>query len=338
MQINRSQVPHVYANATASLAPITPLSDMEMNLDPGRPPARVLPSGATIPVGESSSPVPFSDLLSTLDSDTRTYITSMLTSLGDGTRASGPDLRRALLALGPTTAQLHQITGALAQRRRALASLVHNLAIVMRAASQDAQLASLVQAGEATLHALAAEDVPLRESIAEMPATLQTAQSTLAHAATFADQLGPTLGALLPAVRRMPGTLATLGHFSQVGTKSLAQQIRPFVNQAQPLLSDLAPATARLRMLTPYMTGAFQVLNYFVNEMNYVPGGNDQGFLFWASWFFHNGASVFGNADAHGTIGTATAYTTCQQITNPLGTVSKVFLIETGLASLCSGK
>jgi phospholipid/cholesterol/gamma-HCH transport system substrate-binding protein len=338
MQINRSQVPHIYVDATAALAPITPLSDMEMNLDPGRPPARPLRSGATIVVGSSSSPVPFSDLLSTLDSDTRDYMTSMLASFDVATQRRGPDLRRALLALGPTTAQLHKITGALAQRRLALASLVHNLALVMRAASRDGQLASLVKAGDTTLHALAAEDAPLRSSIAQMPATLQDAQLTLSHAATFADQLGPTLGALMPAVSRLPKTLATLGRFSRVGTASLSGEIRPLVKEAQPLLGQLAPATTELRALAPYMTGAFQVLNYFFNELAYVAGGNDQGFLFWGSWFFHNGASVFANADAHGTIGTATAYATCSQLTAPLGTVTKIFLIATGIAGLCSGK
>ncbi len=337
LQINRSQVPHVYADATATLAPITPLSDMEMNLDPGRPPAQPLVGDATIPVGETSSPVPLSDLLGSLDADTRDYLTSMLASFAQGTQGRGPALRRALLALGPTTAQLHEITGALARRRVELASLVHNLAIVTRAASQDGQLASLVQAGDTTLHALVTQDAALRQSIAEMPATLRVAQSTLADTATFADQLGPTLSALTPSVARLPRTLSTVGHFSRVGTTSISQQIRPFVSEAQPLLSSLAPATARLRSLAPYMTGAFQVLNYFFNELAYVPGGNDQGFLFWGSWFFHNGASVFATADAHGTIGTATAYSTCSQLTGPLGSAGKIFLIATGIASLCPG-
>jgi phospholipid/cholesterol/gamma-HCH transport system substrate-binding protein len=308
---------------------------MQINLDPGRPPAPVLPPGATIGAGRSSSPVPLSDLLSTLDSDTRDFVTSMLASFEQGTKGRGPDIRDALRALGPTTAQLHQITAALAQRRVDLANLVHNLAIVTRAASQDGQLASMVSAGDATLNALAAQDAPLRQSIADLPGTLVTAQQTLGNAATFANQLGPTVSALLPAVARLPATLADLGDFSRVAASGLAQQIRPLVREAQPLIRDLGPATSRLEALAPDMRSVFKVLNYFFNELGYNPGGNDQGFLFWASWFFHNGSSTFSLADAHGSLGGASFYLTCSQLANPLGTVTKLIAITTGIASLC---
>jgi phospholipid/cholesterol/gamma-HCH transport system substrate-binding protein len=337
LQIDRSKVPHVYANASAALAPITPLNDMELDLDPGRPPAPALAAGATLGVGSTATPIPLSTLLSTLDGDTRDFVTSMLASFSRGTQGRGPDIRRALLALGPTTNQLRQITDALATRRMDLARLVHNLAIVTRSASQDRQLTSLVEAGNATLAALAAQDQPLRQAIAQLPGTLGTARSTLSNVARFAGTLGPTETALLPAAARLPQTLTALGTLSSVGTTAFAKQIRPFVRAAEPLVRQLAPATTALKALAPSMTSVFQVLNYFFNELAYNPGGRNQGYLFWTAWFFHNGDSATSIADAHGSIIRTSVYLSCGQATQTLGTILKLFEIATGVSSLCPG-
>ena len=335
LQINRGSVPHLYANASATLAPITPLNDMELDLDPGRPPAPAVPAGATLGVGSTASPVPLSTLLSTLDGDTRDFLSSLIASLAQGTQGRGPDIRRALLALGPTTAQLQQITDALANRRVNLARLVHNLAVVTRAASQDRQLTSLIEAGNSTLGALAAEDGPLRQSIAELPGTLSTARTTLSNVGIFANTLGPTVNSLLPAAARLPSTLTALGTLSRVGTAMFSRQVRPFVRAAQPLLRNLAPATTNLQALAPDMISVFQVLNYFFNEFAYNPGGANQGYLFWTTWFFHNLDSATSVADAHGSIGRTSVYLTCGQATQTLATVVKLMEIATGIEGLC---
>ena len=217
MQLQRDQIPHVYANASAALTPVTPLGDMRVDLEPGGAPARTLLPEATIGLAQTTAPVPLSDLLSTLDADTRDYLSTLLASLDQGTDGQGPDMRRMLLALGPTTQQVGEITRALAQRRTELALFVHNLAAVTRAASEDGQLASVVSAGDQTLQALAEQDQPLRQAIAQLPGTLDVTQATLAKLTPFADTLGPTLTSLLPAVRRLPATLQALGRFARTG-------------------------------------------------------------------------------------------------------------------------
>ena len=302
MQLQRGQLPHVYENANAALQPVTPLGDMRIDLEPGGPPARPLPGGATIGLTQTGAPVPLSDLLSRLDSDTRDYLSGLLASLEQGTQGRGPDMRRMLLALGPTTRQVGEITGTLARRRTALAKFVHNLAAVTRAASQDGQLASVVAAGDQTLQAIAEQDKPLRQAIAKLPSTLDVAQSTLAKLGPFADELGPTLTALLPAVHRLPGTLHALARLADVGTPVLVHDVTPLVSEAQPLLRHAAPAIAHLTQATPPLTGAAQSLNYLLNELSYVPGGSDQGFLFWLDWGLHNLNSTVSTGDANGAI------------------------------------
>jgi phospholipid/cholesterol/gamma-HCH transport system substrate-binding protein len=318
--IQRAQLPRVYQNATAVLEPITPLHDLQINLTPGGPPAAPIPAGGTIGIGQTTAPVPLSDLLSTLDGDTRTFLSSLIASLDQGTAGRGPDMRRMLEALGPTTAQAGQIMRAVAQRRAALARLVHNLAVVTSAASRDRQLASLVVAGNQTLQALAQEDRPLRKAIAKLPRTLAVAQRTLVDLEPFAQKLGPTVSALLPAVRRLPATFDALRPFADAGTNALQDEIRPLIRDAQPLVSELAPIVTTLSGTTPHLSRSFEVLTYLSNELAYNRGGANQGFLSWMAWAFHNLNSVISVGDAHGGILRAQVLANCsgvQQLSAP---------------------
>ena len=312
MEIQRGRLAHVYRNATAVLEPITPLNDMEINLEPGGPPAAPLASGSTIDVGQTTSPVPLSDLLSSLDGDTRDYLSSLIASLGQGLGANGNALRSMFQAMGPTVQQAGAISSAVAQRRAALARLVHNLAVVTSAASRDHQLAAVVAAGNETLQSLSREDQPLKQGLTELPATLSAARSTLVDLEPFSDKLGPTVRALLPAVERLPATLTALRPFAVEGTNALSRQIRPLVSAAQPLVRNLAPATTALTEATPGLTQAFQVVTYAANELAYNPQQlGDQGALFWLAWAFHNFNSVISLGDAHGGIGRAQVLLNC---------------------------
>jgi phospholipid/cholesterol/gamma-HCH transport system substrate-binding protein len=330
LQIQRNQLPHVYGNATAQLEPITPLNDMQINLEPGGPPSAPLPPGGTISVGQTQSPVPLSDLLSTLDSDTRDYLSSLIASLGQGFGGRGAQMRQMLRTMGPTITQAGQITHAVAGRRTELARLVHNLAIVTGAASRDHQLAALVAAGNQTLQALAAEDVPLRRSIGELPPTLNVARSTLIDLEPFAEKLGPTTAALLPAIRRLPATFSALRPFLDEGTSALSSEIRPLVREAQPLIGRLGPVIQTLTGTTPRLAQAFQILTYTANELAYNPGGKNQGFLFWTAWAFHNFNSVISVGDAHGGIGRAQVLLNCVG-----GQSTPVFEHALGASGLC---
>jgi phospholipid/cholesterol/gamma-HCH transport system substrate-binding protein len=313
MQIERDKLARVYANARAVLAPITPLQDMQINLDPGTPAAGPLQRDATIRIGQTSTPVQLSELLSTLDTNRRDFLTTLINSVGEGTAGRGHDIRRILRALGPTASDVGAIGRELALRRAELSRLVHNLAVVTRAASRDRQLAAVVAAGNTTLDAIAVEEPRLRDAIVQFPPTLSTARSTLNHLEPFAKQLRPTLETLTPAIRRLPDTLKALTPFAAEATRAIKEGIRPLVDDAQPLIRELRPAVANLTGGTPLLSRSFQVLEYFTNELAYVPdpNGRNRGFLFWLDWFVHNWNSVTSFADANGGIGRASILANC---------------------------
>jgi phospholipid/cholesterol/gamma-HCH transport system substrate-binding protein len=303
MQIDPSQLPAIYRDAHADLVPRTPLKDMEVGIWPGDRSAGRLPGGATIPVSQTVTPVDSDEVLSALDGDTRTWLESLITSLGQATSGRGQDLRALLRALGPTSSQLRQVGDLLAERHRELAELTHNLGLVMHAASvRDGQLGRLLQAGQLTISSLASQNASLHRAVTLLPGTLRRARTTLHDLVGFSQALGPASAALTPVARSLPGTLRrSQAVFRGAALLPLAQ-IKPFVAAALPLAGRLPALAGDLRVEVPDLIDAFKVLAYSANELAYNPGGKNPGFLYWLAWFAHNSDSFISSSDANGPV------------------------------------
>jgi phospholipid/cholesterol/gamma-HCH transport system substrate-binding protein len=76
----------------------------------------------------------------------------------------------------------------------------------------------------------------------------------------------------------------------------------------------LRPAAADLADATPRLTDSLEVVNTLLNELAYNPPGSEEGYLFWASWANHNGASIFSTQDAHGPIRRGLVVTSCSSL------------------------
>lgn len=303
MQIDPSQLPAIYRNARADLVPRTPLKDMEVNIWPGTRSAGKLPAGSTIPLGQTVSPVDSDEVLSALDGDTRAWLASLITSLGQATSGRGADLRSLLRALGPTSVQLRQVGDLLAARHRELAALTHNLGRVFGAVSvKDSQLGRLVRAGQLTVSSLASQNVALRQAVTLLPGTLSRTRTTLHHLVPFANALGPAATALTPVARSLPSTLRNSETVFRGGALLPLGQIKPFVNAALPLARRLPSLGHDLRLEVPDLIAAFKVLLYSANELAYNPPGRNPGFLYWLAWFAHNSDSFIANSDANGPV------------------------------------
>jgi phospholipid/cholesterol/gamma-HCH transport system substrate-binding protein len=272
----------------------------------------VLPNRGTIPVAQTTSPTDADELLGALDTDTRTWFTSLITDLDRGTSGRGADVRALLNNLGPTSAQIRELGDLLAGRRHELAQVVHNLGVLTKAASQkDVQIQAVVRAGAATVHALASQDVALRDAIVRLPGTLATTRTTLTDVTGLANALGPTATALLPTARKLPSTLQDTQTLFQGAALLPLKEIPPFVRAVVPLAGQLPPLTRALGAVIPSLVASFKVLAYTTNEIAYNPGGKNQGFLYWLAWAAHNFDSVMSTGDAHGAVVRSLALTTC---------------------------
>lgn len=315
MEIDPAHVPHVYANARAALVPNTPIKDLQVEIDPGGPPAPPLPDGGTIEVWGTTSPTDLDEITAALDRDTRDFLEVLVGSADEGSRGRGRDLRAALESLAPTAEQARRITGALAARRRALRRLVHNIALVTKAgASVDRELAQVVERANATVGALASQDEALSESVERLPGTLRAARAVVAEQ-RFTRELEPTLTALLPPAQRLPGALRAAGPLVERAEPVVRRDLRPLVADVQPLARDLAPTTRDLSRVTPSLKVSFLVLRYLANELGHNPPGDDEGYLFWLAWMAHDLASVLSTEDAHGAVFRGFDVMSCDNLT-----------------------
>ena len=336
LEIDPKKLPRVYENATAALVPNTPLKDMIVELGPGGKPAKPLKDGGFIGVADTSPPIDSDELTSALDGDTRDFLGVLLSDAGKGLDGRGKDLNRVLRTLQPTARQLEQVSGALAERRRALKRLVGNLNLLTTTtAGRSEDLAEVVSAANATLTAIGGQDAAVRGSLERLPTTLSRIRTSLDTTADFTDELAPTLNQLLPAVRRLPAALRDADPLLRTATPVLRDQLRPLVREAQPLARDLDPATRDLQAVTPALTEAFQVLTYVVNETAYNPAGDNEGFLYWFSWFAHNGASFLSTQDAHGPVWRGLLLTSCDTVKEQPG-IGPLLDVVLGVTQACN--
>jgi phospholipid/cholesterol/gamma-HCH transport system substrate-binding protein len=91
------------------------------------------------------------------------------------------------------------------------------------------------------------------------------------------------------------------------------------VRETVPLLRDLRPAVADLDRTAPDLVTVGRDLNYVANELGYNPPGNEEGYLFWTSWFFHNAASILSVEDAHGVAWRGLVMVGCSTLGQGLG-------------------
>ena len=73
---------------------------------------------------------------------------------------------------------------------------------------------------------------------------------------------------------------------------------------------------------TPRLTAVGSKLNTFFNMAGYNPKGaeppgipgRDEGYLYWLTWFLHNGASVFSVDDAQGAVWRGALMVSCSSL------------------------
>lgn len=301
LSLDPARLPRVHADARATLVPITPLKNMEVDLDPGSRRARALRSGATIDASATSTTLDVDQVLQALDSDTRGALQQLIAAAERGTDGRGDALGAALADLGPTAAQLRRITGALGDRERTVRRLVRDLARVgARTAQESPRIRSALRDLEGTLRVVGDEAPALRAGLRGLPGTLADARRAVDRTAALTDRATRTAEQLRPAVRRLPALARDGERLLARAEPVLRRDVRPLVRTATPIVRAARPPVARLRTLTPPTRRTLDALAYGFNELVADPGDGRKGYLYWGSWFFHNANSMLSTGDAVG--------------------------------------
>jgi phospholipid/cholesterol/gamma-HCH transport system substrate-binding protein len=329
MNIQKKYAP-IYRNATVLLRPRTPLKDMYLALDPGTKGAGRIPAGGTLSSAHTTPDVDLSEILSSLDSDSRNYLVLLLAAgagaFKDGRAGSDglgakpspaaiASLQATLKRFAPLDHDTRTFASLLAKRQVDLRRSVHNLNLVAGAlGGVDRELASLIDASDTSFAAIARNDNNLQDTLRQFPATLRQTQQTLGKVKSFAGASGTTLTELRPFARNFAPALKVTRPLLHDTTPVIAHQLRPFSVALQPLAKTLRPASAKLKVAVPKLADSVKVLNAATNEFAYTKNGSPS-YLFYGSWLAHLADSLVSSQDANGAVVQGLFMGTCNQLT-----------------------
>lgn len=325
MNIYRRYAP-VYRNATVLLRPRTPLKDMYLSLDPGTPGAGRVPDGGTLGVGNTQPDVDVSQILGSLDADTRNYLILLLSGGAQafrdrGARGEAPspravaDLQGTLKRFEPLDRHTQTFAGLLARRRRNIRRAIHNLNLVAGSlGGVENQLASLISASDTNFAAISANDTQLQSALSLLPGALRQTTQTLGQVQSYATASAGTLHELVPFARNLGPALRASRPLFHDTTPVIARQLRPFSVAVSPLARTLAPAAARLKLTIPALTSSIGVLNELFNTLAHQPASGPPGYLFWGSWLAHIADSLTSAQDANGSVLQGMFMGTCAEL------------------------
>ena len=342
MKIRRKYTP-IYRNANVLLRPKTGLNDMVIELDPGNKVAGPLPHN-TIPVANAQANVNPDEFFAGLDVETRDYLRLLLAGAGQGLQGNSKQLAATLKRFDPTARYLKRIGQQLAVRNAAIRHSIHNFRELSQAlGDRDTQLGVFVDASNRVFQSFANQEASLRASLRLLPGALQKTNAALAQSQTLSEQLGPTLGSLMPFAEGLAPALQSFQTLTKETTPVIRDQLRPFTKTAAPAVAALKPAAHDLAAAAPDLDTTLGVFNTLFNELAYNPPGKQEGFLYWLGWANHATASMFGSQDAHGPIRRGIVYGNCTTLqiferigaANPvLGTLAALLNAPT-YASVC---
>jgi phospholipid/cholesterol/gamma-HCH transport system substrate-binding protein len=331
MNIYKQYAP-IYRNATVLLRPRTPLKDMYLELDPGTRSAGRVRNGGTLSAANTQPDVDLSEILSSLDSDTRNYLVLLLSAGAQafhdpGTRPNQvipsadavADLRGTLKRFEPLDRDTKRFAALLATRQANIRKAIHNLNLVTNAfGGVEGQLASLIRASDTNFSAIAANDTQLEQTLTEFPPTLQQSITTLNKVQGFAKASTTTLQQLVPFARNLGPALKASRPLFHDTTPVIQNQLRPFSVAVQPLAKTLAAGAPKLETTIPALSKSISVLNTLFNELANDPDpthpGGQQSYLFWGSWLAHIADSLVSSQDANGAVVQGIFMGTCAEL------------------------
>jgi phospholipid/cholesterol/gamma-HCH transport system substrate-binding protein len=311
MDIEPKYLKLIHPDATLLLRPKTNLNDMTIEIDPGRGKEHV-EDGYRFPLSRTEPSIQFEAFLATLDADTQQYLQLLVAGGAQGIGGRGRQLGNAFRRLQPFAHYIADLNQAVAQRRVALARVIHDFGLLTTELGRhDAELERFVSSSKDALGNFANEQESLQESLVEFPSTLSALRSALTASNQFSEAARPALLGLIPqAQASVPAFKAQEQLFRQT-TGPIRDQIRPFTRQIRPVLVHLNQGSDDLDTSIRSFGKSLGAINSLLNVLAYNPKGKQESFLFYLPWLNHDLNATFNLVDAGGPISRAVAMLTC---------------------------
>jgi ABC-type transporter Mla subunit MlaD len=249
-----------------------------LDLIPGPATEPAIPEGGIIPTADTQAAVDVDQLLNSLNNQVRGHLRTLMGSTDAALSGHSRQLNSTLHNGASGVAAAGDIMSDLSADTFALRSLITNgQRLTSTIAARSEGVKSLITVAAETFHTFAQNTRGTQDSIAELPATLRQAHSTLGRVDTSVDRLQRLMVALAPGARRLvplaaqarpalaqlrktvPSALATVSQATTAApnVSSLLDAATPFMQASPATFGGLAPVLACLRPYAPELGGAF---------------------------------------------------------------------------------
>jgi phospholipid/cholesterol/gamma-HCH transport system substrate-binding protein len=237
----------LHADATARIRPRTFLEGaFFVDLTEGSPSAPELPDGGTIPVGQTSDPVQFDQILTTLQPPVRESLRSALQGLSRALSGNGPrGINRTIPVLRPLFTNTAVVSDAFTGTGpNDLAGAIRSSSKIATALAHDRpRLGSLVSGFSTVAVALSSRQRQLGETISRLDDVLRESPPTLDAIDAATPDADSLVSAARPLLRRAPSVVNPSVPLSgQVHKLLQPAQLPAFVSLAAPTVRSLAAA------------------------------------------------------------------------------------------------
>jgi len=237
----------LHTDATARVRPRTFLEGaFFVDLTEGSPSAPELPDGGTIPVGQTSDPVQFDQILTTLQPPVRESLRSALRGLATSLSNGGPrGINRTIPVLRPLFTDTATVSDAFTGTApNDLAGAIQSSSKIATALAHDRpRLGSLVSGFSTVAAALSSRQRQLGETISGLDNVLSESPATLDAIDAATPNADSLVSATRPLLRRAPSVVNPSVPLSgQVHKLLQPSQLPAFVSLAAPTVRSLAAA------------------------------------------------------------------------------------------------
>lgn len=268
----------VYTDATAEIGNFSALAQKYIELDVGTPEAGELGDEEVVSADRTTDSNDLHELLNVFDKPTREATGQALRELGGGLAGDGQNLSDFYAASPDLLSDTRMISGALVSDTANLPNLLRQTdQIASRFVDRRGDIEATVRQFGETMAAVSVDGgQPLRDSLRQLPSTLDQAQRTF-HA------LDRPLGDLESAFAKLEPGFAGLGKATPDTRGVLREGLQPLgripgvAEDAEPALEDLTPAVADARPLAaPLRDGLndlqepMDVLQPYAPELGYL--------------------------------------------------------------------
>lgn len=261
MQIDPAYAPRP-ADTRAVLRQKTLLGEAYIEFSPGSRNARVLPDGATLPLGAIAPSVQLDKILSTFDPVTRRAFQVWQQQDAIAFTGRGQAFNAAIAELYPFATNVDSVLAVLHRDHTATSTLLRDGGAVFSALARSPQaLGAFVRNSNALFAATAAQSTALAATVRALPGFTVATRQTIARLRTFSGTAKPLIDELRPAatplsqalqasvplapeLRTVLTDIGPLTHLSRTGVPALIHFLDrsvPWLTRLKPYLGELVP-------------------------------------------------------------------------------------------------